>query len=835
MTPPTPSRDTALARVWSFLCAPRGWLALLLLFHLCANIWWLWADNHAIRTDEETHMIMAREYYNALFPRYGERGPGARLDALLRIKTEVGNPVHPPLLHLAGALLVRAVGYSVDRLAFVNTLAFLAALVGVYLFAGRFIGEADAFFATLVFSFTPMVYVSSRYFMTDFLSMALVVWVMYALVRTGGFSRTGWSAVYGLLNGLALLARTTVVLYYFLPSLAVFIAGAATLTVLRGDAPFNRRAAIRLAANALLVLVITVAVAGPWYAAHGGAFYQYWMKPDQGGAGAPIALVRETPPSVPAEADTAASATEPRPAAPAAEPSPAAPAAAEPAPDTAPRETSGSGRWVPVRRVPWVRYPVFVINNAVFLPMFVLFLLGMAVCVACKRFRKSPVAWLLLLWVLGAYAMLTLALSFGTPRYALQALPALAILSALPVLALPRSGVRLAARVLYCGLLLFQFGNLSVRAYGPLAGVKLPVYVDREFQEVYDDHGLYFWKSMLHGSFSYGRMQAPMNDNYKDRLFFAMLEEEQKRPFHGIAANYARLNIRGMMLEEQHFWLDGSHINPFRRKDIPPSLTPWRNFRQYGWGRTLDEILPALGLVDYVAYTTEQVAPEQEQEWLRVLEDNGFELVLRFHEERFGRVPARYFGLLARRPEEALPEPASPEAVRELDIDDLYKVRHSAVYRRLAPELRDLVAARIKEMAEERRPGLPLNDHAEYLLARVAHDRDDIYIFRIYLFSRSPRLAEYRALLQGRVAPEVMAAYLNDHSGQWQEFQLLSEPTPSPPLWPEDDLVLLRFPVSMMPMPCQMRFALYVPDVGIQGNIINLGEVDFSRIRRVEE
>ena len=222
MTKHTPSRQTAGARAWSFLSSPRGWLALLLLFHLCANIWWLWADNHAIRTDEETHMIMARDYYNALFPRVGDRGLTARLLALGRIRADVGNPVHPPLLHIAGAVLVRIIGYSVDRLAFINTLAFLAALVGVFLIARRFLDEGEAFFAALVFSFTPMVYAASRYFMTDFLSMALVVWVLYALLRCNWFADLRWSLAFGALNGLALLTRTTAVLYYLLPSVVIF-------------------------------------------------------------------------------------------------------------------------------------------------------------------------------------------------------------------------------------------------------------------------------------------------------------------------------------------------------------------------------------------------------------------------------------------------------------------------------------------------------------------------------------------------------------------------------------------------------------------------------------
>ena len=207
----------------------------------------------------------------------------------------------------------------------------------------------------------------------------------------------------------------------------------------------------------------------------------------------------------------------------------------------------------------------------------------------------------------------------------------------------------------------FQYGNLTVHAYGDTAELKIAVYPDRKFQDIYDDHGLYVYKPVLHGSFSYGCMQAPMKENFKDRLFFAMLRTEQERPYHGIEANYMRLNMRGMTLDEEHFWLDSPVSRPFLRKDIPPELAPYRNLRSCGWGRDLESILPALGLVDYIVYTTEAITPAQERAWLDALVARGYEQVERFHEERYGMIPARDFGLLARKVTESLPEARTAE------------------------------------------------------------------------------------------------------------------------------------------------------------------------------
>lgn len=810
-------------RIHSCFASPRAWLFLLLCFHLAANVWWLKTDNHAVSTDEETHMIMAREYYNALFPRVGDRGLAARVKAVAAIRPDVGNPMHPPLLHVLGALLARIVGYSVDVFAFANTLAFLAAVLGVYRLARFFLEAREALFAAFVFSFTPMVYAASRYFMTDFLSMALVVWVMYALARCKGFTRLGWSAAFAVLNGFALLARTTAVLYYFVPALVVF-AGGLYLVFRHGE---NRRssldAAAGLLANAIIVVILSAVVCGPWYLVHGRQFYAYWMDPSVSGKSAALAITRSEPE---AERDAGKEAA-------VQVPEEASSKGEEKAQAEAPAR--GKKRLALLRRIPWVRYPVFVINNAVFLPMFCLFLLGVPLCAACGRFRKRALPWLLLCWVLGSYVLLTLLLSYAAPRYALQALPALAVISALPVLALPRGLLRRALQCLYAAVLLFQYGNLTVHAYAAAPEAKIAVYPDREFQKAYADPGLYFYKSVLHGSFSYARLQAPTKENFKDRLFFAMLREEQKQPYCGIEANYVRLNIRGMLLDQEHFWLDNAGPNPFRRRDLPPELTPYRNLKNSGWGKKFEDVQPILGMTDYVAYTTEGITEEKEKTWLEALAAEGFTLVERFQEPRSGLVPARYFGLLAHAPRESLPEARTISEIKALDLESLYKLRHSAAFSRLTPELREMIVTELRSRLEQEGASVPLKDHVDFYNARVEHEADDVYRITLFLYNRQAMPRDYRLLLQGRVSPEVMALYFNDHTGNHYEYQLAGEPMPSTRLWPENEPVIVRMLVGLHPVPTQLSIALYGPGGSILGNIINLGGVDLPGIRRSAE
>ncbi|MBI2433745.1 MAG: glycosyltransferase family 39 protein [Candidatus Hydrogenedentes bacterium] len=197
--------------------------ASLVVFHLVANVWWQALDIRPVRTDEEVHMQTARDYYVAFTERPKQDNPLKLLIDVASVRP--GNPVHPPLLHMLGALMILVRGYSLDTISLTVTWLFLLAMPGCYLIARRFLGPWQALFATFVFSFTPIIYGSSRWFMTDFLSMTIVVWAVYALLRTDYFHNTLWVFIFAILNGLGILARTTTFLFYLAPCAALVLWG----------------------------------------------------------------------------------------------------------------------------------------------------------------------------------------------------------------------------------------------------------------------------------------------------------------------------------------------------------------------------------------------------------------------------------------------------------------------------------------------------------------------------------------------------------------------------------------------------------------------------------
>ncbi len=813
----------------SIFTGPRCALALLLLFHMLANIWWLANDNHPVRTDEETHMFVAQRYYDAFF---SPAHAGNRLAAILRVKPGAGNPVHPPLLHVAAALMVRVIGYSIDHLAFFNTLMFLAALVGIYLVARSFLTPYGAVFAATVVSFTPVMHAASRYFMTDYLSMTLTVWAVYTLIRSERFTNTPWCLAFGAVNGLGILARATTPVYYLAPCLIAGTMSLASLIERRDGWRFNQAGLYKIIVNGILIAAMSIAIFSPWYAWNGKNFANYWLQQHRGGSGGPLAIAKFLPAAAEnADVDQTTTSKNSVKQKEEEEQEEEENSAAS-AQTTAPPPASVERTWkFPLRReLPWIRYPVYVINNGVFLPLFAFSLLGLAAVLVCKKYRDNLAAWYVAAWLLGSYALLTLLFSFGNPRYALQATPALSLLAAMAILAIPWRRCRLGMQIIAMFALLFQYGNLAVCAYGDWDRLKLPIILDKYSQDMYDDPGLFFYKSRLGLGFSYARLAPPLNENYKDDLFMRMLQSEHEHPRYGLEAAYARLNIRGMMFDERHYWPDREWPNPFRRTDIPDDLQPYRIFQNYGWGKDIDAIIPVLSVVDYVAYTTEDVDAEKEAAWSKILEGRGFELVERFHQERFGAVGERDFGLFARRPQGRLPEMQTTADIDALLLPDLYNLVYSAEMTRLPETLKQHARQRLTTLFKEAGEPLAMLDNISFIAASVVHDQDEYYVLRLIFKVDAPISQNYRLYLEGLVAPEHADDFVENNTEQQVRLQWSYDPTPKTTFWPTNGYVIARYPLTAPNIPLKMRFTFYTADAGVLGSTIDLGTVDFSKV-----
>lgn len=808
-------------------------LILLLLFHLYMNLWWLRVDEHGIQSDEELHMLTARAYHEALFPVNEHASLGARLSKAWWLETPSQSPVHPPLLPLTGALAVALFGYSVDVLAFCNTFFFLLMLIAVFQIAKGFLSTREALYAVAVVSFAPMLYTASRYFMTDYLSMTLCVWAMLVLMRSRNFLSTRSALLFGILNGLALLARLTTPIYYFLPALFFFIQGIK-------ENRNNKKALLRLFMNGCLAVVATLAIAAPWYVSHAHHFYHYWTDSD---------LIRQTGSPLAWQRDKESEVAEPVQTTPASDHATSTTTAvsseqsqektASPSLSDKGTESSGAAAiekraqtespWTFQRTIPWTRYPVMVINNGLFLPMFFLSVAGIVCLLFCSRYRRHAVPRALLLWILGSWFFLTLLFSFATPRYALQLLPALALFSTLPFFILRHRKVMVFLQCLYLGILLFQYGNLTVSAYEGLSSRAIAVQPDPPMMTLYNDEGLYWFKEELHGSYAYSGMGAPTAESYKDRIFLAMLKEEQQRPYSGIEANYVRVNMRGMGLEEAHYRPDPpGQVNPWRKKEVPEALQPWRSFRHFGWSHGAEEILPMLLFADYIVYTTELLPPGEEERWLDLFAQEGFELVERFYDKRHGMVREKYFGVLARKMEEPLPVVAEASDMEELEPMDLYRLRHSREWARLDEALKRGILERLERFFQTMGSPRLVNEKLAYVGCGVSQAEEELYQLHLIFKTRDLIKEDLRIIVQGQVDAHTMRTVFHNSSGKGGLFRWPVLPSPVSSLWPAQEHVIVRVPLRTKAATYAMEISFQGEDMETWGQRVPLGMITLA-------
>lgn len=773
-----------------------SWLALLLLvaFHVAVNLVWLYNDNHAIRTDEEGHMQIARAYHETLFLTHHDNLV-KKLIAVADIRP--GNPAHPPLLSVLGAFMIQAFGYHPDTIAATCTILFALLILGVFFLARQILPPWQAFFAAFVVSFTPVVYGSSRFFMTDFLTATLTVWALYVLLKSQWYRHTGWIFAFALLNGLAIMARTNSFIYYLVPALFIAVGGAWRALVAESESGQRLRVFGTVLLNGVVTVVVTLGICLPWYFHHLDVFYDYWTETHQ--THGPLALDLAPAPA-PAEAPVVARA------------------------QAVPTETPG---WLSATvgrfenpPVPWTRYAVHLINNGVFLPTFVLGALGLLCALFHRRFRGLG-GFTIVLWALGGWVLLTLLFKHSTPRYVLPFAGGMAFCAALAVLAPPWRWSRGVLMAALAALLVVQFVNLSVRAYPACARMEIPGSFD-EHQQRYGDDGLVLWKDVLILGDSYGRISAPVNDNYKDLLLGAMVAEELRLKPMGEYANYLRLRVRGMEFDERHYWRGDAYAWPGWK----PEQFPGRKLRSIGWADTIEGILPRLNQADYVVYYLEADREDLEAAWREGLTARGLHPVARFKMPRSGSVEPRIYGVYA----QATPSmEVTRESIDALADFDLYTM----VYRwdqfpKLPPALQEHAKARFQALIDGKQP-YRLCDEVSVIPLNVTKPEAGVFEFHA-LFQVHQKLdRDFDILFQGLVDKNDVDKLPPDKRAQGY-MDWAFTPKPATSTWEPGGYVWISHRITPGDMTYQIQFCLVSPSGQPRGRAANLGWVDFSKL-----
>jgi 4-amino-4-deoxy-L-arabinose transferase-like glycosyltransferase len=713
-------------------------LAALLAVHALFNAWWLGHDNHVHWLDEQVHLEQARAFYEALFLSPGTSLFG-RIAAAFAI--EPGNPAHPPLLYLCGALFQGIFGCGTDQATLVNTAAFLLLVAAVYRIAREFLPRSGALFAATVASLTPGLAVASRYFMTDYLAACLVAWAVYALLRSRGFHDLRWTLAFGVINALALLTRTVTPVYYLVPLSMVLAVGFLRCLGRVVTRDPQCRGLAQWLGHLVLVGVIAGGVAAPWYVYHRDTFFNYWV------------TRRSEDKPVFAFAASAPKPVQPTAGATAAHETPAAPAAGETPP--VPPETPHLVAPHAGSHTHWLRYPVFVINNGMFLLPFVLCCLGLVMALRIIPRSGWFACFMLAGWALGSWALFTVLFRFGTPRYAVPVLAPLAVFAALPALAVANVRLRRIACGACLAVMAVPYANLTFHALPALSELRLPLRPDGAMLAYFDEKGLYLCKDRLTMGNAYSWLGAPVTDNYQDRMFFAMLRSELKRSRAGDAyAPYAVVNLRGFGFQDRHFWPEP---NPFRRHDLPEDLAGVKSkITKAAQAWKIEELEPYLSSIDYVIYALEEGRAGEEEGWREWLNARGLEELDRFAEPRRATIPGYRFGVWGRPPPLPVEKITAREQVEAMGVVALLRAMNSADAF-ATPEL--LTAARMRLtglLAEADKTAAPLNNCVALTSFDAAQRPDGVWELQFIFRVLAPVDRDYTAVLRGIGTQEVM-------------------------------------------------------------------------------
>lgn len=226
------------------------WALLLWIVFTACNVWWIVRDSQPPGNDQANHLMRSLEYASAFelvrpsrFARlwFAEYGP-------------VGQYTYPPLYHiLTGAVLcvVRqsAAAGILSNMAFLWVLLSSVVRLGYMAFGHLGIGVAAAALAAMYFCVAQMQHEA----FIDFALTAMTAWCAWRLAATNRFQDRRASIGFGIVMGLGLLTKQTIVFFLVGPVLYMLV---------------RMRWSRDTWTNVALAAAATLAVALPWYGLH---------------------------------------------------------------------------------------------------------------------------------------------------------------------------------------------------------------------------------------------------------------------------------------------------------------------------------------------------------------------------------------------------------------------------------------------------------------------------------------------------------------------------------------------------------------------------------------
>lgn len=201
----TPQKHLAKVKLDKYLALTL----LLILFHLIANVIWIYLNKVPPGWDQSLHI-----YYSMRYLDYLKRGlENFNLVEFLKI-----SGYYPPLVYFVGAIFALIGGCSYKFILLVGSLFFGLSIYFLYRYAELiFQNKKTAFFSAFFFSFFITIYEQSRYLMLDIPLTAFVLGGLLFLEKSNNFRNKKNTLIFFLFFGLACLTKWYSLVFFAIP------------------------------------------------------------------------------------------------------------------------------------------------------------------------------------------------------------------------------------------------------------------------------------------------------------------------------------------------------------------------------------------------------------------------------------------------------------------------------------------------------------------------------------------------------------------------------------------------------------------------------------------
>ncbi|MCK5177441.1 MAG: glycosyltransferase family 39 protein, partial [Candidatus Aenigmarchaeota archaeon] len=374
-------------------------LAALILFHTIVNWWWLSVDTLPPGWDQAGHLIESLKIYEIF--------THPSIDIFSRL-AEVSN-YYPPFFEICTVPFYLLFGIS-DDVAIMTNILFLGILIlSVYGIGKKMYNKKTGLFSAFLVSFYPIIFGHLREYLMDVSLTAMVTLSIYLLLKTDYFNNRMYSMLFGISLGLGMLTKWTFV-FFICPAILLIIFGLIIKNTNINEVKLNFKSyffnRIKLffiskkTRNLLLLSLIGFLIASFWYVPNYDSVKSLLLghSSDSGAI-------------------------------------------------------EGDPEIFTLKSITW--YFVGLINHNIFLPFFIVFLIGLFFLIKNISNNKIRTS-ILLLWILIPWGVFTFIRNKDI-RYIMPLLPAIAIISSFWIMNLKKKTIKSLVVLSIVIIALFQF------------------------------------------------------------------------------------------------------------------------------------------------------------------------------------------------------------------------------------------------------------------------------------------------------------------------------------------------------------------------------------------